>query len=109
MIVQLKERYIDTDSICFISDIYLKPSTSVTSYAFWILLKGREKEIVFEWDQKLYDGETPESLRQKVDAIRNKLARKISQNVENLDAVIDLRKRDTDTGKPIKRLTVKRV
>jgi len=98
MIVQLKGRYIDTDSICLISGVYLKTGTIGKIFAFWILLKGRDMEIVFEWDLKMYDGETPESLRQKVGAIRDKLARKISPDVENLDAVINLRKMDTYTN-----------
>ncbi len=103
MIVKLNGRYIDTDSIEYISKVYLQSSTTPKTFAFYILLKNRIKEIVFAWDIKTYNGETEESLKQKIDAMRTKLAKKMNDNIENLDAVIDLRKEDiTIKSRPMK-------
>jgi hypothetical protein len=103
MIVKLNGRYIDTDSIEYISKVYLQSNTSPKTFAFYILLKNRIKEIVFAWDIKTYNGETDESLKQKIDAMRTKLAKKMNDNIENLDVVIDLRKEDTSIkSRPMK-------
>lgn len=103
MIVKLNGRYIDTDCIEYISKVYLQSTSSPKTYAFYVFMKNRVKEIVFSWDIKTYNGETDESLKQKIDAMRTRLAKKINENIENLDAVIDLRKENTTTkSRPMK-------
>jgi len=91
MIVKLNDRYIDTDNIEYISKVYIS-TYSTKTIAFDILLKNRIDKITFNWQIKTFNGETEESLTQKIDAIRNKLARKITPDIENLDATIDLKK-----------------
>lgn len=109
MIVKLNGRYIDTKQIEYISKVYLQSNTSPKTFAFYILLKNRIKEIVFAWDIKTYNGETEESLKQKIDAMRTKLAKKMSDNIENLDAVIDLRKEDININrKPPMKMAAKK-
>ena len=103
MIVKINDRYIDTDSIEFISRTYLKSNTtSIKTYAFNVYLKNRATEIVFVWDMKTYNAETPESLIAKIDIIRDKLAKMIG-DVVNLDSAIELRKKDVEQTRPARK------
>jgi len=109
MIVKLNGRYIDTDQIEYISKVYLQSNASPKTFAFYIFLKNRIKEIIFAWDIKTYNGETEESLKQKIDAMRTKLAKKMNDNIENLDAVIDLRKENNNINrKPPMKMALKK-
>lgn len=103
MIVKINDRYIDTDSIEFISRTYLKSNTnSIKTYAFNVYLKNRANEIVFVWDMKTYNAETPDSLIAKIDIIRDKLAKMIG-DVVNLDSAIELRKKDVEQLRPARK------
>lgn len=92
MIVLINDNYIETDTIEFISKIDKTHYSAVTTYQFSVFFKNRKESFVLTWNTRVCNGETADSLGQKVEIIRNKLARKITENVENLDATINLKK-----------------
>lgn len=89
----------ETDSIESISKVYITASANKT-FAFNIFLKNRVIQLEYSWTLRMYNGETDDSLEQKVIGIRDRLARSITPNIENLDAIIDLKKYVTTVLKP---------
>lgn len=96
MMIRIKDCYINTDTIEYISDVFIASITATNRiFQFHVYLKNRQKEIIFGWDVKTFNGETADTLRSKVNNIRNKLASYIDEHtIISLDNIIDLKKQN---------------
>lgn len=93
MVIKLNDWYFDIKRIEYVGEVR---TNSHLGYMFNVRMYCGE-EISCIWNSEDYSGETLESLKAKVEMIRQRLAKLMNDNAEVicLDPVIDLRKNQT--------------